>query len=299
MTLKQLQYILTTAKLGSFSEAAKALYVSQPGISAAVKEIEAELGIHIFEKTNHGIALTQQGKEFINLASPILEQVNFIKDFYAKPEGRPPLRFFVSSQHYAFVVDAFSILAQEYEKEEYTIGIQEGRTIEILNRVAGGESDIGFIYMTGSTEKIFKNILASKNLEFNYLKDYVPHAYLAKDHPLTRFSSIFLSDLKQYPFTLYDQGDYRSHYLSEEMLSLPKPARTIYAQDRNAMDKVIIHNQAYTIGSGALTESEEEFMTTIPIKDEETMQLGWIRNKNIVMSPIARRFIDIVKNSIK
>lgn len=134
MTLQQLKYIVEIVNRGSMREAASRLYVSQPSLSAAVKELETELGFDIFIRSNKGISLSMQGSEFLGYARQVLEQAELLENRFL---GKKPARriFSVSAQHYAFAVNAFVSLIREYDATEYEFAIRETKTHEIVEDV--------------------------------------------------------------------------------------------------------------------------------------------------------------------
>ena len=143
MTIRQLRFVLKAVQTGSYSEAAKQLFVSEPSISTGIRDLETELGVSLFTKNGRGILLTEEGKEFIGQAQKIVAQTDFIEEYYAHEHKSPPLRFFVSSQHYPFAVEAFSKLLEEIDSERFVLGIRENDTVSIFDEVASGNSDIG------------------------------------------------------------------------------------------------------------------------------------------------------------
>ncbi|MBD8972864.1 MAG: LysR family transcriptional regulator, partial [Clostridiales bacterium] len=106
MTLTQLRYAITVANANSMSEAARTLFISQPSLSAAVKELEEETGIELFRRTNRGISLTPDGEEFIGYARQVVEQYELMENKYISKQ-QTKKKFSVSMQHYAFAVNAF------------------------------------------------------------------------------------------------------------------------------------------------------------------------------------------------
>ena len=106
MTLQQLRYVVTVAKKGNITEAAKELFISQPSLTNAIKDLEKEMNVIIFDRTNKGVAVSKEGEIFLGYARQVLEQVNLLEDTYKQNSGRK-LEFCVSTQHYSFAVNAF------------------------------------------------------------------------------------------------------------------------------------------------------------------------------------------------
>ena len=134
MRIQQLQYIIKIVETGSMNEAAKQLFITQPSLSNAVKDLENEMGIEIFIRNPKGITLTRDGMEFLSYARQVVEQIDLLSERYKNPVGSREL-FSVSSQHYAFVVEAFVSLLKKSDMEKYELFLRETRTWEIIDDV--------------------------------------------------------------------------------------------------------------------------------------------------------------------
>ena len=132
MTVQQLKYILKVAEVGSITEAAKLLFISQPSLSTSIHSLEEEIGVQIFRRSQNGIAVTPDGKEFIGYARQVMEQYELLDARYiTKSEVKK--RFSVSMQHYSFAVEAFVELLKQYGGEEYDFRIRETQTYESVS----------------------------------------------------------------------------------------------------------------------------------------------------------------------
>ena len=127
MTLQQLKYVVTVAETGTITEAAGKLYISQPSLTNAIHELEREMQIVIFNRTNKGISLSKEGDIFLGYARQVLEQAEILEDKY-KGEGSGKKQFCVSTQHYSFAVNAFVDLIKKYGQEEYDFSLRETQT---------------------------------------------------------------------------------------------------------------------------------------------------------------------------
>ena len=147
MTLLQLKYVVEVAAAGTISGAAKKLYIAQPSLTAAIKELEHEIGFSLFTRTNKGVVISPDGEEFLGYARQVIEQANLIEERYfgAVPQKR---QFCVSTQHYSFAVEAFVDLIREYGGEEYDFRIRETQTYELIEDVAKLRSEVGVLYLS-------------------------------------------------------------------------------------------------------------------------------------------------------
>ena len=218
MTLTQLKYIVETAEAGTISRAAEKLYISQPSLTAAIRELEHEFGITIFQRTNKGILLTSEGEEFLGYARQVITQTSLMEERYS---GAAPVRhqFCVSTQHYSFAVEAFVELLKTYGGETYDFRIRETQTYEIIEDVAKLKSEIGVLYLNQFNENVLRKTFKEHDLKFERLFRAKPHVFVGSGNPLAKREKITLQDLEPYPRLSYEQGDHNAFYFSEEILS--------------------------------------------------------------------------------
>ena len=299
MTLQQLKYIIKIVECGSITEAARQLYITQPSLSTAVKELEEELGIEIFYRTNKGVSLTTDGSEFLSYARQIIEQTELLEQRYM---GKKPSKKLcsISTQHYAFAVNVFVELLMDLDVDEYEFTLRETRTYEIIEDVKNLRSEIGIIYLSDFNEKIITKILKENPLVFNLLFEADPHVFISSKHPLAGKPSVTLGDLDNYPFLAFEQGEYNSFYFSEELLSTVPRKKTIYVSDRATLFNLLIGLNGYTICSGILcSEFNGDNIIAVPLISDEKMRIGWIANEKSNLSSLALEYISRLKKVIR
>lgn len=299
MTLQQLKYIIKIVECGSITEAAKQLFITQPSLSAAVKELEKELGIEIFNRTTKGVSLTIDGTEFLSYARQIIEQTELMEERYM---GKKPTKRLcsISTQHYAFAVNAFVELLLDLNVEEYEFTLRETRTYEIIEDVKNFRSEIGIIYFSDFNEKVLNKLLKENHLVFNVLFEASPHVFVSTKHPLAKNTSVTLEDLDNYPFLAFEQGEYNSFYFSEEILSTVPRKKTIYVSDRATLFNLLIGLNGYTICSGILSSDlNGDNIISVPLITEERMRIGWIANEKARLSSMALEYISRLKKVIR
>ena len=147
MTLQQLTDPVTVADCGNITAAAEKLFISQPSLSAAIHNLEKEMGVTAFVRSNKGVIATREGEELLFFARMLLEQADNMKAHFGSGQRRTP-KFSVSCQHYSFAVNAFVDLIKEYDAEQYSFVIRETQTGEIIEDVANGKSEIGVLYLS-------------------------------------------------------------------------------------------------------------------------------------------------------
>ncbi|AFV02230.1 MULTISPECIES: LysR family transcriptional regulator [Dehalobacter] len=291
MTLQQLKYAIEIANWGSFNEAAKRLFISQPSLSNAIKELEAELKITIFERTNKGISISVAGAEFLGYARQVLEQTELLENRYldAKPS---PQHFSVSTQHYAFSVNAFVNLMKKYALEEYEFTLRETKTYEILEDVKKLRSEIGILYLNEFNSKVINKLMKENNLKFTVLFKAAPHVFISANNPLAKQEGVTLEDLDSYPCLSFEQGEYNSFHFSEEILSTLSHKKSIRVSDRATLFNLLIGLNGYTISTGVLNaDLNGNNIIAVPLNINETITVGWISHKSVVLSRLATAYV--------
>lgn len=295
MTLQQLKYAVTVASKETISEAAKELYISQPSLTTAIKELESELGITIFNRTNKGVVLSVDGEEFLGYARQVIEQTNLIEEKYTgKSSGKH--QFCVSTQHYSFAVEAFVDLLKEHGGEEYDFRLRETQTYEIIEDVAKLRSEVGVLYLNHFNETILRKTLRANDLRFQTLFIAKPHVFVSSACPLVNRSAVTLEDLEPYPRLSYEQGEHNSFFFSEEILSTLECRKDILVRDRATLFNLLIGLNGYTICSGVISEElNGKNIVAIPLLVDDYMEIGYITHNKIVTGRFGNLYIEALK----
>lgn len=304
MTLQQLNYVITISECGSLNKAAEILYVAQPSLTGAVKELEKELGITIFNRSGRGVTLTNDGTEFLLYARQVYAQYKELLEKYGKA-GNLKKKFGVSTQHYSFAVKAFVEMVKTFDTSKYEFAIRETKTKEVIDDVSTMRSEIGILYLSDFNRKALLKILSSQQLEFHSIIHCKPYVYLWKGHPLAKQKSITLPELQQYPCLSFEQGESSSFYYAEEILSTCEYPRIIKANDRATMLNLMIGLSGYTLCSGIICEelNGDDYLA-VPFEAEDkavddTMEIGYIIRKNTLLSKMGRLYIEEIKKYLK
>lgn len=295
MTLQQLKYITTVASKGTISEAARELYIFQPSLTAAIRELETELGITIFHRTNKGVILSAEGEEFLGYARQVIEQTQLIEEKYM---GKEPVKhqFCVSTQHYSFAVEAFVGLLREYGGDEYDFRLRETQTYEIIEDVAKLRSEVGVLYLNRFNETILRRTFRANELKFETLFIAKPHVFVSSESPLARKESVCLENLEPYPRLSYEQGEHNSFYFSEEILSTLECKKDILVCDRATLFNLLIGLNGYTICSGVISEElNGKNIVSVPLEVDDYMEIGYITHKKVVPGRFAKRYMELLK----
>ena len=284
MTLQQLRYVVTVAKMGNITEAAKKLFLSQPSLTNSIRELEKEINIVIFHRTNKGVITSHEGEEFLSYARQVLEQVGLLEEkFMNKKEQRP--QFCVSCQHYAFAVNAFVDVIKQFDANQYDFTLRETQTYEIIEDVSCLKSEIGILYTSSKNEEIIMKFIKQNHLKFEELFVAKPHIFISYKHPLAQKDCIALADLEEYPYLSFEQGDYNSFYFSEEILNAFDCKKNIKVRDRATLFNLAVGLNGYTVSSGVISkELNGENIIAKPLLLDEYMKIGTITQKNMPLS---------------
>lgn len=296
MTLQQLIYAVKIADTKSMNKAAAELYVSQPALSSTIRDLEEELHIEIFIRTNRGIVITTEGEEFLSYARQMVELNYMIEERYLDSKKRKN-KFSVSMQHYSFAVEAFMKLAREFAPGEFELAVHETKTNEVIENVRNYRSELGILYLNDFNRKAMQKIFADNDLEFTELFQCDVYVYLSNLHPLADQKKINFEELEDYPCLSFEQGDKNSFYFAEEMFSTMEHRQIIKADDRATMLNLMVGMNGYTLCSGIICEElNGDGYAAIPLDTEEKMTIGYVKRKGMHISMLGNKYIEILKS---
>lgn len=299
MTLQQLRYVVTVAEVGTITEAANKLYISQPSLTNAIHELEKEMNIIIFNRTNKGISLSKEGDIFLGYARQVLEQATILEEKYKGTQGGKK-QFCVSTQHYSFAVNAFVDLITEYGQDEYDFSLRETQTYEIIEDVAKLKSEIGILFLNDFNEAVIEKILRAQELDFYLLFVAKPHVFTSRNHPLAKKAAITNEELEEYPYLSFEQGEHNSFYFSEEIFSTYERKKNIRVRDRATLFNLLIGLNGYTVCSGVIDEKlNGENIVAVPLKGESEMRIGYITHKKGMLSQLGYSYLAALKKYVQ
>ncbi|HEO3224022.1 TPA: LysR family transcriptional regulator [Streptococcus agalactiae] len=298
MRIQQLQYVIKIVETGSMNEAAKQLYITQPSLSNAVRNLETEMGIQIFIRNPKGITLTKDGMEFLSYARQILEQTALLEERY-KGDNTSRELFSVSSQHYAFVVNAFVALFNGTDMTQYELFLRETRTWEIIDDVKNFRSEIGVLFLNSYNRDVLTKLFDDNSLIATTLFTTTPHIFVSKYNPLANRKKLNMKDLEDYPYLSYDQGLHNSFYFSEEMMSqIPHP-KSIVVSDRATLFNLMIGLDGYTVATGILNSKlNGDEIVAIPLDVDDVIDIVYIRHDKANLSKMGQKFIDYLLEEV-
>ena len=292
MTLAQLRYAITVANANSMNEAARLLFISQPSLSSAIKDLEKEVGLVIFHRSNRGISVTPEGEEFLGYARQVVEQFELLETKYIS-QGQVKKKFGVSAQHYTFAVDAFVEMVKQFGMDEYEFAMHETKTYSVIEDVKNFRSEIGILYVNDFNRKVLTKLFHEYDLEFHEILECSIYVYLWKGHPLAGKDEIALEELKDYPCLSFEQGAYNSFYFAEEVLSTYEYKKLIKADDRATLLNLMVGLNAYTLCSGIICEKlNGSDYCAVKLKSDEKMTIGYLVRKGAAMSPLGEKYLE-------
>ncbi|MDY4760584.1 LysR family transcriptional regulator [Streptococcus thoraltensis] len=299
MRIQQLQYIIKIVETGSMNEAAKQLYITQPSLSNAVRDLESEMGITIFIRNPKGITLTKDGVEFLSYARQIIEQTDLLEERYKNPTAQREL-FSVSSQHYAFVVNAFVSLLNKTDMTKYELFLRETRTYEIIDDVKNFRSEIGVLFLNSYNRDVLTKLFDDSHLVATNLFSTQPHIFVSKDNPLATKEVIQLEDLADFPYLSYDQGVHNSFYFSEEIMAQVPHPKSIVVSDRATLFNLMIGLDGYTIATGVLNSKlNGDNIVSIPLDVDDQIDIVYLKHEKANLSKMGEKFIDYLLEEVQ
>lgn len=299
MRIQQLHYIIKIVETGSMNEAAKQLFITQPSLSNAVRDLEREMGIEIFIRNPKGITLTKDGVEFLSYARQVVEQTALLEERY-KSQGHTRELFSVSAQHYAFVVNAFVSLLKETDMTRYELFLRETRTYEIIDDVKNFRSEIGVLFLNSYNHDVLTKMFDDNHLTYTSLFKAHSHIFVSKDNPLAKHQSVSLSDLEDFPYLSYDQGIHNSFYFSEEIMSQISHKKSIVVSDRATLFNLMIGLDGYTIATGILNSNlNGDNIVSIPLEVDDEIDIIYLKHEKANLSKMGEKFIDYLLEEVK
>lgn len=301
MTLQQLRYVIAIAEYGSITSAAQMLHVAQPSLSKAVAELEREMGVTVFHRTNRGVTVTAEGSELLSYARQVVEQSDLLEQRYKQSRGSTVRRVFaISSQHYAFVVNAFVALVREFGERRYEFTLRESRTSDIIEDVRTARSELGVLFLSAFNREALLRIVHNADLSFTPLFTAAPHVFVSRRHPLAGRASVALDDLRPFPRLTYEQGFNNAFYYAEELHSTEESPKNIVVTDRATLFNLLVGLDGYTISSGIMSiDLNGDQIVAIPLESDESMEIGYVAPAGCPLTPLAERYLEHLRRYIE
>ena len=296
MTLQQLKYAVTVAECGTISAAAEKLFISQPSLTTAVRELESEMGVTIFSRTNRGVIVSREGEEFLGYARQILSQAQLLQErFSGREQGEK--RFAVSSQHFNFTVLAFSRLVQNFRGPRYSFHFRETTTYEVLEDVSQLRSEVGILALNEDNERFLRRMFGKLGLEFTELKRVQAELFVSVEHPLAGRRFVTVEDVSPYPCITFEQGEHNGQFFFEGLSAVAAQShKTICVRERATEYQLLRALNGFSPDVGVSAMYREEFVS-LPLEPKQFHTIGYILRQDVTPSPMTLEYIQALREA--
>lgn len=296
MTLQQLKYAVTVAECGTISAAAEKLFISQPSLTTAIRELESEMGVTIFSRTNRGVIVSREGEEFLGYARQILSQAQLLQErFSGREQGEK--RFAVSSQHFNFTVLAFSRLVQNFRGPRYSFHFRETTTYEVLEDVSQLRSEVGILALNEDNERFLRRTFGKLGLEFTELKRVQAELFVSAEHPLAGRRFVTVEDVSPYPCITFEQGEHNGQFFFEGLSAVAAQShKTICVRERATEYQLLRALNGFSPDVGVSAMYREEFVS-LPLEPKQFHTIGYILRRDVTPSPMTLEYIQALREA--
>lgn len=296
MTLQQLKYAVTVAECGTISAAAEKLFISQPSLTTAIRELESEMGVTIFSRTNRGVIVSREGEEFLGYARQILSQAQLLQErFSGREQGEK--RFAVSSQHFNFTVLAFSRLVQNFRGPRYSFHFRETTTYEVLEDVSQLRSEVGILALNEDNERFLRRMFGKLGLEFTELKWVQAELFVSAEHPLAGRRFVTVEDVRPYPCITFEQGEHNGQFFFEGLSAVAAQShKTICVRERATEYQLLRALNGFSPDVGVSAMYREEFVS-LPLEPKQFHTIGYILRRDVTPSPMTLEYIQALQEA--
>ena len=299
MNLQQLKYALEVYRQTSFRKAAQSLYVTQPTLSVAIKELEKELGFVIFERGSRGISPTPAGMAFIATISDIFINLEQIKAQYSK-SAEAPLVLRISTSRYSFVAVCVLKYYQEYllSQKKYSITVEEQDCQQTIQDVLHRKSEIGIIHVNDRNLDPQISFFQEKNIHYELLFQANPCLVFRAGHPLEKKKNLSMEDIAEFP-QIRTSSRNITHYNVDANFSFfdyMDSGKNLFMSSRAMIYNFLPNSDAVYL---ALCESGiSAFYPNLvvrPLQDESPNYFFYITLKDVPLGKNEKKFIEILK----
>ena len=299
MTFQQFRYLIEISKHHSISKAATALFVTQPSISKAIRDLEEELHITILNRTNKGVVFTKEGRELLTYATMVIEQTDAIQHHFNKTSTVQERRFSISSQHFGFAAEALVQTIHDAADEPFEFALREGKSQDVIEDVYMGKSTIGLLSVSASNKQYFERYFREKSLQFTSIATIPQHVFLRKEHPLASFHTLTYEQLKSYPYLSYQQEDPMLHF-AEDHLRIYDLNQLVYVTDRGTMNNLLSKTDGYNIGTGCIVKGfMDDNITSVPLAEKTMNDIGFLQRQDVFLTHHITNFLENIATALK
>lgn len=286
MNILHMKYAVEVARAGSLSKASEKLLIAVPNISRSIKELEADIGITIFDRTNKGMELTPDGEEFINYANGILGQIDQVEKFYK--DGSPKKQnFSISVPRACYISEAFTEFTKSLSKEAAEIFYKETNSQRTIKNILNHDYKLGIIRYAENYDKYFSALLEENGLCYETVTEFSYLLLMSRDNPLAKKPRITFSDLNRF---------IEIAHADPYVPSMPL-AKVMKEELPDSIDRrIFIFERASQFD--LLSKNPETFMWVSPVPDSLIERYGLVQKKCIENKKIYRDVL-IYRNGYK
>ena len=197
MNILHMKYAVEVAKAGSLNKAAQTLLIAQPNLSRSIKELEADLGITIFDRSAKGMMLTPEGEEFVGYAQNILRQIDQVESMY-KDTSVPKQRFSISVPRACYISEAFAQFSRQLSDQPAELFYKETNSQRTIRNLLEHDFRLGIIRYAENYDQYFRNLLDEKELNYEMICEFSYQLIMSREHPLANKPEITFEDLRSY-----------------------------------------------------------------------------------------------------
>lgn len=302
MDLKQLQFFVVSADMGSFKRAAEVLYTTQPHVSKIIKTLETELKAELFNRNAVGVALTEEGKKVYAQASAIMQKMDMIRQVGGE---KPRQKLYISSVPNSKLVEIFSLYCQKKKEEDLQYQFLEATVEEIMGHMHHHTSEIGFVFISQRQQAGFIHQLEHKKLEFVPMKKTEPCLLVGRNSPLYGLSSVDPSVLQTVRLVRTKEDFYsisvHPGHLKEDISVGYGSQNVVYTNSNSVVTSLLEHTDMGTVSCDLLAGKFERYkLRAISLTDmKDSIHFGYIKRKRDDLSPAAVQFIDYLRKVLK
>ena len=299
MRLSQLKFLVELKKHKTISEAAQSLYISQPSLSTAIKELEEELGFNIIERSNKGIQFTKRGELVLKYSRDVMQAVNSIERLGRKQEQLPKGYLSIASVYYVFqsiVMDAFFEFKTQYPNAATTL--QEDDSYNIVQKLIKKEIDLGIIMISNLEEMNIQHIFEQYNLVFHPMMDEHMYFVVGPHNPFYGKATATMHELLQFSFLT--RRNMMNQFNENMLRHYNKNLDIIQIDEGDSFFKYLNKSQAVSVMPGcavrqAMRDSHID-LHIIKVKDFNwTSKIGWIAPKETQLSAEEEMFVTLLE----
>ena len=295
MTLQQIKYVVAIAEKGSFSKAAEALFISQPSLSNAIHNLEAELNTSLFVRLSNGVRITPEGYEFVVAAKQIMQQTENISRHYSRSQEITTSRLYISSVHISYAIRAFLKFLHIQNKLRYDFCFFDQESPQVILDLAQQNSEVGIIDFSTSNKNTIMNMLKKHQLEYTPITLEHPYALMRVNHPLAYKQSVTLDELDVYPF-IYFISDYNAS-VNKMLLSNHNPQKCLWGRDHSTLVSLLRSTDGYSICHGLMDDEFYNGLTIVKLECiNEQIEVGWIKRRGVVLSSLAQMYVRMLED---